>query len=206
MKPVSAKKCTGRQNDRNASECKLLEAAEQMFTKLGFDASTTRMIAANAGVNLALISKYFGSKEGLLLSLLERKTDQILNCSLGYPEQPDLLSELRAHYEYLLGIHGAMGAVMMKIVISKGLTDESFCCQIQNRLRHESKPLLDRLEKFQKAGKIRPDVDVHQIEEQVRSYFQSQAFFAMILLHDTKDNVKNRLGRFAETLVKAYSA
>lgn len=173
--------------------------------KLGFDASTTRMIATQAGVNLALISKYFGNKEGLLLSLIERRKKQMLHCSLGYPEQKDFVSELRAYYAYLLDIHNTIGNVMMKIVISKSLTDEAFNSRVKERLIPENRPLLNRLENFQKTGAIRSDIDVYQIEEQIRSYFQSQTFFGMILFGESKENTLKRLHQFAETLAKAYS-
>jgi len=205
LKCTKSKLPPTRQNDRNLSECKLLEAAQQLFMKLGFDASTTRMIAAQAGVNLALISKYFGNKEGLLLSLIERRKHEMLHCSLGYPEQPDFVGEVRAFYSYLLDIHALVGSLMMKIVISKSLTDESFNCQVKERLAIENRPLLERLLKFQKSGALRSDVDVHQIEEQIRSYYQAQAFFGSILYGDSKENILKKLHLFAETLGKAYA-
>lgn len=44
---------------------RLLEAAVDVFGKHGFEAATTRMIAREAGVNLAAIPYYFSGKEGL---------------------------------------------------------------------------------------------------------------------------------------------
>jgi AcrR family transcriptional regulator len=51
----------------------ILDAAERLFSQKGFDATSTRAIAAEAGVNMAMISYYFGSKEGLFKGLLERR-------------------------------------------------------------------------------------------------------------------------------------
>lgn len=42
-----------------------------MFAEHGYDAATTRQIAAEAGVDAALIARYFGSKEGLYLAVVE---------------------------------------------------------------------------------------------------------------------------------------
>lgn len=54
---------------------KILEAADELFGEVGFDASTTREIAERAGVNKALIHYHFRSKDGLLESLLGRYYD-----------------------------------------------------------------------------------------------------------------------------------
>jgi AcrR family transcriptional regulator len=49
----------------------ILVAAEDLFAEKGFDGTSVRDIAQQAGVNLAMISYYFGSKEKLLESLIE---------------------------------------------------------------------------------------------------------------------------------------
>ncbi len=51
-------------NDHCAEE-KIKEAARKLFTKKGFSAVKTREIAAEAGINLALLNYYFRSKEKL---------------------------------------------------------------------------------------------------------------------------------------------
>ncbi|HEV9038682.1 MAG TPA: TetR family transcriptional regulator [Puia sp.] len=48
----------------------ILIEAEKLFGERGFDGTSVRDIAQNAGVNLAMISYYFGSKEKLLESLV----------------------------------------------------------------------------------------------------------------------------------------
>ena len=53
------------------TRAKILAATDQAFGELGFDAATTRDIAARSGVNKALIHYHFGSKEELLGALLD---------------------------------------------------------------------------------------------------------------------------------------
>lgn len=48
----------------------LLEAAQRLFGERGFERTTTREIADAAGVDAALIARYFGSKTGLYLAAL----------------------------------------------------------------------------------------------------------------------------------------
>ncbi len=52
---------------RNAAATReaILAAAKRAFTAKGFDAAGMRDIAAEAGINVALVNRYFGSKEGL---------------------------------------------------------------------------------------------------------------------------------------------
>ena len=51
---------------------RLLEAASSLFSVQGYAATGTRAIAARAACNVALISHYFGSKEGLLREVIVR--------------------------------------------------------------------------------------------------------------------------------------
>lgn len=60
---------------KNAREG-LLAAGRALFSQKGFDATSTREIAAAAGCNLGLINHYFGSKEGLLVAILESEIGQ----------------------------------------------------------------------------------------------------------------------------------
>ena len=51
--------------DDGSAEQKIKEAARKLFTERGFDAVKTRDIAAEAGINLALLNYYFRSKQKL---------------------------------------------------------------------------------------------------------------------------------------------
>lgn len=53
----------------------ILEAAEDLFARKGFEAATVRDIADAANVNLAMISYYFGSKEKLMEDLFHQRMD-----------------------------------------------------------------------------------------------------------------------------------
>ena len=61
----------GRVLNRAARERALIEAAAKLFAAKGYDATTTREIAAVAGCAEGLISRYFKGKAGLLRALIE---------------------------------------------------------------------------------------------------------------------------------------
>jgi AcrR family transcriptional regulator len=54
-----------RPRDAAATRQALLDAGRTLFASAGYDATTVRGIADRAGVNQALLFRYFGSKEGL---------------------------------------------------------------------------------------------------------------------------------------------
>jgi AcrR family transcriptional regulator len=56
----------------------LLDAAERLLIEAGYAGLTTRRVAAEAGVNHGLVHYYFGSMEELLLQVLERFTDRLI--------------------------------------------------------------------------------------------------------------------------------
>jgi len=56
----------------------LLDAAERLLIETGYAKLTTRKVAAEAGVNHGLVHYYFGSMEELLLQVLDRFTDRLI--------------------------------------------------------------------------------------------------------------------------------
>jgi len=55
----------------------LIAAAIEGFGRFGYDAISTRSIARQAGVNQAMISYYFGGKEGLYLATIEHIAESL---------------------------------------------------------------------------------------------------------------------------------
>lgn len=71
-----------RRYNAQASREALLEAADALFDERGYDATTVRDIGERAGVDAALIARYFGSKEGLYLATLEQEPREPLPADL----------------------------------------------------------------------------------------------------------------------------
>ncbi len=79
MKTIPGKKKPA----QKANLGRILAAASKLFTKQGFHGTSTRDIAAEAGVSLGNIYNYFATKEEIFVSLLE-------TCEKEYfqPDQP----------------------------------------------------------------------------------------------------------------------
>lgn len=85
-----------------ASREALLRAATTLFGERGPAAVTTRAIAAEAGVNVALIHRHFGGKDGLLREVLERLAREISSVEKEADEGANLVRFFLATRERVL--------------------------------------------------------------------------------------------------------
>jgi AcrR family transcriptional regulator len=65
------KKARGRRPGQSATREAILATARERFSTLGYDRTTLRDVAADAGVDVALVNYHFKSKEGLFAAALE---------------------------------------------------------------------------------------------------------------------------------------
>ena len=63
--------------DFNDKQIQIIETAETLFAERGFDGTSVRDIADVAGINVAMISYYFGSKEKLMEALFELRVGSV---------------------------------------------------------------------------------------------------------------------------------
>ena len=61
----------------NDKQIQIIETAEELFADRGYDGTSVRDIADVAGINVAMISYYFGSKEKLMEALFEHRIGSI---------------------------------------------------------------------------------------------------------------------------------
>ena len=60
-----------RKRDAEATRAAILNAAKGQFARLGYDCAVLRHIAQDAGVDVALVKRYFGGKEALFVEALK---------------------------------------------------------------------------------------------------------------------------------------
>jgi AcrR family transcriptional regulator len=54
---------------------RILDVAERLFVRHGYDGTSLRMITSDAAVNLAAVNYHFGGKEALMEAVLKRRLD-----------------------------------------------------------------------------------------------------------------------------------
>ncbi|MFF1634629.1 TetR/AcrR family transcriptional regulator [Leifsonia sp. NPDC058248] len=84
--------------DAAATQRALVRAARRRFATDGYRATTVRQIAADAGVNVALINRYFESKEGLFEACMKRTSNELdSQTPTGTSDISSLIERLIAH-------------------------------------------------------------------------------------------------------------
>lgn len=120
-----SKKVKVPRKNRSLTEAKLIDSAELVFSQVGFEGATTRMIAQKAGTNLSLINRYFDGKYGLLIALIKKKSERFTIVELGYPKQNRIDAELVCYCEFLLSIY-VEEINLLKVCLSQFLSDPKF--------------------------------------------------------------------------------
>ncbi|MEZ5892001.1 MAG: TetR/AcrR family transcriptional regulator [Parvularculaceae bacterium] len=121
---MQAKKQT---RDAEATKAAFIAAAETLFSRHGFAGTTLDMLAAETSANKALVSYYFGSKEGLY--------DQVIAAVVG-AVLGDLARLLRANADpeknfrayiralaHALGRHASFPALLMREYIEGSMQE-----------------------------------------------------------------------------------
>ncbi|MEW2623822.1 TetR family transcriptional regulator [Streptomyces sp. NPDC048106] len=84
----------GRRRDAGRTREALLRAATDLFSERGFDRTTIRDIGERAGVDPALIARYFGSKTRLYLHALEAERGEAVGDVLDPERLLDILERV----------------------------------------------------------------------------------------------------------------
>jgi AcrR family transcriptional regulator len=120
-RPVGDRDVRGAPLQRDAARTRqlLLEAARRRFARDGYAATTVRDITDDVGVNAALVSRYFGSKEDLFAASLEgavqdlgRSADKVQ----GLPQMVEAIS----HHAVGITPEGVPGQVLLLLLRSSG--------------------------------------------------------------------------------------
>ncbi|PZQ22210.1 MAG: TetR family transcriptional regulator [Sphingopyxis macrogoltabida] len=90
-----ARTASTRKRDAVATRAAILASARQRFLRESYDSVGLRDIAGDAGVDVALISRYFGGKEGLFGEVVSKdKEPSIFQEPKSLDEFPDFLARM----------------------------------------------------------------------------------------------------------------
>ncbi len=147
-----------RRRNKEASKQALMRAGLAAFSTHGYDAATTKLIAAEAGLNEQLITRYFGGKAGLLLALAGAFIDEEAAERNDPPAAGDVETEIR---QFLLHRHKRYLELQdfFRAFLPLSMRDASIRDSLQVIVLRETAALRERLLEHRKRGLIRADVD-----------------------------------------------
>lgn len=156
---------TVKTKDRATTEAKLIEAAETIFSQVGYEAATTRMIAQAAGINLSLINRYFDGKYGLLIALVKKSSEEFVRTELNYPSQSNAQNELVCYGKFILDRY-LESVNLIKVCFIQYLSDPKFLKKFRDVIiSQKTHPeIVKRLETLIPNKKINFNFIIEEIE------------------------------------------
>jgi AcrR family transcriptional regulator len=197
----------------------ILDAAERVFAELGYDGASTRLISGEAGVNMAMLNYYFGSKEGVFLAIFERRisTFQAMLLSIGNDNSINSWEKLEKYVDSYVErvVNNNCFHVMLNREISKSkktdLTD-----QITTIIMKNVTVFQDIITGGIESGDFKEDIDKELLVATLfgtKNYLVNTPHIASRLIgfdvmdkQNQDDKLKPRLKTYMNNLLKAYLA
>jgi AcrR family transcriptional regulator len=116
----------------------ILEAAIQIFSKKGFEGSTTKEIAKKAKVSEGTIFRYFKTKKEILIHMLNILVDKTLfdfveQIESGLKPEEAIKNLLKRHYKFMVNNQDLIKILIYEVQFHKDLK-EKFYQDVLNRV------------------------------------------------------------------------
>ena len=193
--------CGTRRRDKEGAKRALMDAARAVFSERGFDAATTREVAARAGLNEQLIQRYFGGKAGLLAALVEcygcEETADALPPPAATPE-----AEIESFLSHQIGSCWQRRD-LAKVVMDRALVDPGIARRLSDIATGcRMSALLDRLEAFRARGEVAQDVDLRAVAQGVATLAFGLGFLDRVVFEGCPQRVDEILRTHAQLIAR----
>ena len=200
----------------NEKQLQIIGTAEKLFAARGFDGTSVRDIAEEAGVNIAMISYYFGSKEKLMQALFKERTEHV-KLKVESLLKEENLSPLEKVFvladDYINRI--AQKQPFHKIMVYEQMRETNTpVTTLISELKKENAEYIAKLIKDgQKRGVFKKDIDVQMLINilvgTVTQTFMNQTYYKnyhnLETLSDEalQERLKKKLSNHIKTIFKA---
>jgi AcrR family transcriptional regulator len=157
--PASAK--PKRLRNRSVREKALLAAGRKLFATRGYEATTTREIAAEAGCAEGLIHRYFQGKAGLLLALIRSHIgEEVADLTEGLRRASGFQEEVLQLLDFELGRMWSERE-FLKVVIPRAIVEPDLGAVVREAVTtRRAEVVAGRLARFRECqGMSRPELE-----------------------------------------------
>src|SRR6195256_6809772 len=84
---------------QHETRTRILDSAEELFMRHGFEGASMRLLTSSAGVNLAAVNYHFGSKDALIEALFRRRLDPMNAARIAELERLEADAAARAPHQ-----------------------------------------------------------------------------------------------------------
>lgn len=109
--------------DANVTRRAILAAARDLFARHGVDGVSVRQIAAAAGINHALVHRYFGTKDEMVTAIMLAEVRALSEMARPEADPPSSLAALGEAFRYLLS-DGRTSLILMMRAELDGMAPE----------------------------------------------------------------------------------
>jgi AcrR family transcriptional regulator len=186
MKASTSSDSSGRRSTLRARHAELtrsaiLDAARRLFAEQGYAATAVRPIAEEAGVAVQTLYSTFGSKQGLLLALVDTVRDQTDAQELGErmrrSEEPREMVRLAAHIRrQILERCGDIVATFREGAAG----DREVAAAYEEGQRRTREGVTGLCARLQTLGALRTDLTLERAVDQVAAMFSAEIFEELI--------------------------
>jgi AcrR family transcriptional regulator len=191
-----------RKHDRAGKQKALIQAALRLFATKGYDATTTREIAAAAGCAEGLIHRYFKGKAGLLPALVEYHFSQELAEMRHRPPSGGSLEE-----EFLQLVdweieHLWKNRDFLRVFISRALMDPAIAVMIKRGMLSSRTPaMMKRLKRHCRCSNLSPK-NLEVLAHSVGMFGLVFGFMRPTILGQDRKQARNMAAILASVLVR----
>jgi AcrR family transcriptional regulator len=193
-----------RKRNRNARERALILAASKLFATRGYEATTTREIAARAGCAEGLIHRYFQSKSGLLFALMRcHASEEATELSEHLPRADDLDREIQQLLEWELD-RMWKARDFLRVMVPRAILDPRVG-QFVSRVgpaRH-AKAIAERLRKFKECRAL-PDQEIDALAHFVSVTGFMFGFMRPVVLRQDRKCARKTATTIARILARSF--
>lgn len=193
----------------------LLKTASRLFAEKGFEAVSTRELAREADVNLAMIAYYFGSKDGLFKAIIEERfpktAAQLRNIQKKEGDAWDKISAVIDLYVDKIVGDGSFHKVIMRELSLEQRPEHREL--ILSGIEQNWKVIKTYIEEGQESGVFKSDIDIElTIASVFGTMFQlvNMPCWTIRLLGEKEEKYvkteafKNRMRTHLKTMMKAH--
>ena len=195
----------------------ILDVAEKVFSELGYDGASTRSISGEAGVNMAMLNYYFGSKEGLFLAVFDRKINSFKDLlkDLGNDEQLSAWDKVSAYIDLytqrVVNNNCFQKMLYQEMSMNKrGELSDNITRIMMENVKEFDKILSDGIEK----GEFNADIDLQMVTATIYGtknfIINAPQLTSMMIGYEISDEknleekFKPRIKDYLKKLLKAY--
>ncbi len=192
----------------------IIEVAEQLFAEKGYEGASLRELSARAGINVAMVSYYFGSKEDLFKAIIELRTGEARTYAeaLNRDTSLDPLSRLELYIDHYIEQRGEnrnfYRIIQRELSLEQRTEMRDFLTQSLSRNKEEFRKIIREGQRQGVFAEVDIDMTIATMIGLVSLVMNSDSFTAKMFHGESsaraEKKMKERLAQHIKSVLRAF--